>query len=101
MDLTKEKVGTCSLDDGKGHEQSAVSIRGDAGGVHLLEEREFGHRRRAEATGHVNLLRAHGTKGEQIQETEEVRCIRYAGEELFAGINKVLGRVHTTLQHLK
>lgn len=55
--VTQQKVGTCSLDDGKRHEQSAVSSRGDRGGVHLLEEREFGHCRRAEAICHVNLLR--------------------------------------------
>ena len=55
-------MGTCSLDDGKGHEQSAVPNRGDSGGVHLLEESQFGHRRRAEATGHVDLLRVVRTK---------------------------------------
>lgn len=57
MNVTEKNVGTCSLDDGKGHEQSAVPPWGDGGGVHLLEERELGDRRRAEATGHVNLLR--------------------------------------------
>lgn len=111
-------MDTCSLDDGKRHEQSAVSTRGDRGGVHLLEEREFGHCRRAEATGHIDLLRAAHNKNKSRARAPTCKkrslgCITDAEKDrenhqpsaahreealtLLSGINTVLGRVPTPI----